>query len=65
MALERSRGPDISVSILPHLVRTLGTDIDEFGRKVMELGRNDEYAPQVRRNGECRKVVKPRVNGEP
>ena len=65
LALERSRGRDLSVSILPHLVRTLGTGIDEFGRKVMEFGRNDEYAPQVRRNGECRKAVKPRVNGEP
>jgi len=65
LALERSRGPDISVSILPHLVRTLGTDIDEFGRKVMELGRNDEYAPENRRNGECRNAVKSRVNGEP
>jgi len=65
LALERGRGPDISVSILPHLVRTLGTDVDEFGCKVMEFGRNDEYAPQVRRNGECRKAVKPRVNGEP
>ena len=58
LALERSRRPDISVSILPHLVRTLGTDIDEFGRKVMELGRNDGDAPQVRRNAECRKAVK-------
>ena len=59
LALERGRGPDISVSILPHLVRTLGTDVDEFGCKVMEFGRNDESAPQVRRNGECRKAIKP------
>ena len=65
LVLERGRGLDISVSILPHLVRTLGTDVDEFGCKVMEFGRNDEYAPQVRRNGECRKAVEPRVNGEP
>lgn len=65
LALERGRGPDISVSILPHLVRTLGTDVDEFGRQVMEFGRNDEHAPKVRRNGECRKAVEPRVNGEP
>jgi transcriptional regulator with XRE-family HTH domain len=65
LALERGRGPDISASILPHLVRTLGTDVDEFGYKVMEFGKNDDYAPQVRRNGEFRKAVKPRVNGEP
>ncbi len=65
LALERGMGPDISVSILPHLVRTLGTDVDEFGRKVMEFGRNDEYVPQVRRNEECRNAFKLRVNGEP
>lgn len=55
LALERGRGPDLSVSILPHLVRTLSADVDEFGRKVMEFGKNDECSPQVRRKGECRK----------
>jgi transcriptional regulator with XRE-family HTH domain len=64
LALERGRGPDISVPILLHLVQTLGTDIDEFGRKVIEFGRNDKYASQLLRNRECNNAAKPRVNDE-
>jgi hypothetical protein len=53
LALERGRGPEISVPTLLHLVQTLGTDVNEFGRKVMEFGRNGKSASQAPLNRGC------------